>query len=58
MKISVITLTKVVKPVETEPLSGLSSTPGKNRAKYDPWLESLHIFIFDILFKNIFINRN
>ena len=33
----------------------LSSTPAKNHAEYDSWLEKLHIFIFDILLK---INRN
>ena len=31
----------------------LSSTPAKNHAKCDHWLESLHIVIFDILFKTL-----
>ena len=29
----------------------LSSTPDKNHAKSDSWLESLHTFIFDVLLK-------
>ena len=29
----------------------LSSTPAKNHAKCDSWVNSLHIFIFDILFE-------
>ena len=28
-----------------------SSIPAENHAKCDIWLESIHIFIFDILFK-------
>ena len=31
----------------------LSSTPAKNHAKCDTWLESLHIFIFDALVNRI-----